>query len=111
MSVLTTALDTPTHPIPAGQHQMIGGISGCVCVCLDVEQMCTLVHTRAWVRMCRCGCACMPLSAPPKMHSVCDVRGGSQPVNYMWPVSRREVVWGGRRGGACAAVSRNPSLT
>lgn len=84
---------------------------GGVCVCLDVEQMCALGHTRAWVRVCRCGCAYVPLSAPQQMLSVSDVRGGSQPVNYMWPASQREVVWGGSRGGACAAVSRNPSLT
>ena len=42
MSVLTTALDTPTQPTPAGQPQVAGGTSGGwvgVCVCLDVEQM------------------------------------------------------------------------
>lgn len=69
MSVLTTALDTPTQPTPAGQPQVAGGISGGVCVCLDVEQMCALGYTRAWVRVCRCGCAYVPLSAPQQMLS------------------------------------------
>ena len=65
MSVLTTALDTPTHPIPAGQHQMIGGISGCVCVSgcrANVHPStytCLGTHVSVWL------CLHAPLS-PPK---------------------------------------------
>ena len=68
MSVLTTALNTPTHPIPAGQHQMVGGISGCVCVCVSgcranvrpSTYMCLGTHVSVQL------CLHAPLSPPKK---------------------------------------------
>ena len=70
MSVLTTALGTPTHAIPAGQHQMIGGISVCVCVCACVSgckanarpSTYTCLGTHVSVRL----CLRAPLSPPNK---------------------------------------------
>ena len=65
MNVLTTALDTPTQPTPAGQPQVAGGTSGggvggCGCRANVSPRTHTCLGTRVLVRL----CLRAPLSPP-----------------------------------------------